>query len=781
MKTKTNTKPINITAQTKSDALILFKAAAVAVISFLISGTRLFGVMSPFGIALLAGLPMGYAITGLAGAITGTLVFSAYAPMPADMSIYYILIFISVFAVKLCFAKLLHVKPKPFMLCIISTSIMLMSALIYYNLSSSVLLNLPIMLLEGILAGSFTYFYALCSDALLKKRTSGLFSYIELSSMVIAFVSVIAAVCEIEIININLGVIIGVLSIYIVMTRFGIVGASVSSIVIAIAFNLHSFNMLEFSGMLIISSFLAGVFSPLKKFAQMSAFIAVNTYCMFLLGAPISLSYRLIEIFFATAIFVVLPDRLFTFISSKHIENNGEGPASSLFQTSIKTKLNFASDTIKDLQNDLIAVSKKFADIDTNNISSVYENASSRACKGCSMQLGCWDNNYSSTMDAFQPIGKILKEQGELQISQLPKYFQDNCCKTDKLTTEINNCYQAFMLKLGNRRHVAESRQLVVEQFNSIADMLLEVSEELGEINGYDAEMSKRVMRAYTKIENEPSQVICAIDRYGRTCIEIYSDFSIRTSARNICQTICEVTDKDFDLPSISKVSAAGKTKIALFEKATYTLDFSVQQKACSNNRVCGDSYEFFLNSKGYAYMILSDGMGNGKRAAIDSVMTCSILLKLIKAGFGLESAIKLINSSLLVKSSDESIATIDIARIDLYTGKVEFLKAGAAASYMYSKSNTVKIDTGSLPVGILQGIEFDKKASTIREGDIVVLVSDGATDSGEEWIADEIRSSSHATAREISAKLLHMAKHKQGEGFDDDITIMVAKLNKGV
>ena len=106
-------------------------------------------------------------------------------------------------------------------------------------------------------------------------------------------------------------------------------------------------------------------------------------------------------------------------------------------------------------------------------------------------------------------------------------------------------------------------------------------------------------------------------------------------------------------------------------------------QKNAGDNRISGDCYEYFADPRGFAHIILSDGMGSGGRAAVDSIMTCNFVLKLIKAGFGFDAALKFINSALLVKAGDESLATLDIGCIDLYTGTAEFLKAGGAASFL--------------------------------------------------------------------------------------------------
>lgn len=63
--------------------------------------------------------------------------------------------------------------------------------------------------------------------------------------------------------------------------------------------------------------------------------------------------------------------------------------------------------------------------------------------------------------------------------------------------------------------------------------------------------------------------------------------------------------------------------------------------------------------------------------------MTTGLLCRLIQAGVGFDAALKMVNSALLVKSGEESLATIDVTQIDLYTGRADFYKAGAAPTFV--------------------------------------------------------------------------------------------------
>ena len=55
------------------------------------------------------------------------------------------------------------------------------------------------------------------------------------------------------------------------------------------------------------------------------------------------------------------------------------------------------------------------------------------------------------------------------------------------------------------------------------------------------------------------------------------------------------------------------------------------------------------------------------------------LLEQFLEAGFTKETAVKMINSALVLRSDGKTFSTIDISSIDLYSGVCEFLKAGAA------------------------------------------------------------------------------------------------------
>lgn len=135
----------------------------------------------------------------------------------------------------------------------------------------------------------------------------------------------------------------------------------------------------------------------------------------------------------------------------------------------------------------------------------------------------------------------------------------------------------------------------------------------------------------------------------------------------------------------------------------------------------------------------------------------------------------------MLEKTFDESLATVDIANIDLSTGSTTFYKAGSAPSVLRQNGKVKKVESTSLPAGILNDISFDATTVKCKLGDVVVLMSDGETSGGCNWIKDEITSFRDGKAQDLAERLCIRASQQENENRENDITILCAILNEVV
>ena len=133
----------------------------------------------------------------------------------------------------------------------------------------------------------------------------------------------------------------------------------------------------------------------------------------------------------------------------------------------------------------------------------------------------------------------------------------------------------------------------------------------------------------------------------------------------------------------------------------------------------------------------------------------------------------------IMVRTGDETLATLDVLCIDLTTGKGECLKAGAPVTFLRHKGEVRKVTFPSLPAGILQDITFGSEKFQLSCGDLVLMVSDGALCDGEDWIAEELArwKGGASSMKLLSETILARAQQRRSDQHDDDITALAVVI----
>jgi stage II sporulation protein E len=123
------------------------------------------------------------------------------------------------------------------------------------------------------------------------------------------------------------------------------------------------------------------------------------------------------------------------------------------------------------------------------------------------------------------------------------------------------------------------------------------------------------------------------------------------------------------------------------------------------------------------------------------------------------------------------------MAVIDTYSGEAEFLKIGAAPSFIKRVREVMTIKSSSLPIGILQQIEIQPIKEMVVEGDFIIMVSDGIVDvpqsslDKENWLANFLRRGVNTKPQALAEQILAQALLMSGNRVHDDMTVMVAKV----
>lgn len=322
-----------------------------------------------------------------------------------------------------------------------------------------------------------------------------------------------------------------------------------------------------------------------------------------------------------------------------------------------------------------------------------------------------------------------------------------------------------------------EIRMVASDQFFSIADMLADLAKEFDEAEQFDNISAGKIRRLLGEYEIYPQNISVVIDKYGRMKIEILTkEREAVLSDPKLHKEISKACSRYFERGRITHFKE--DSMISFTEKPNFSFEIGFAQHS-AEGRLCGDTIKTINDGRGHSILIISDGMGKGGRAALDGAMGAGLLSKLLSAGFGFDSSLKVVNSALLVKSNEESLATLDCACVDLFTGKVDFYKAGAPASYIVKNGSISKCELTSMPAGILRGIEFAKRTAVLSENDLIVLTSDGIEENETNWLYAILTGLYEQPVQEIADTIMAEAQKLCEKGKEDDMSVIVARLNR--
>ncbi|HKM28783.1 MAG TPA: SpoIIE family protein phosphatase [Anaerovoracaceae bacterium] len=217
-------------------------------------------------------------------------------------------------------------------------------------------------------------------------------------------------------------------------------------------------------------------------------------------------------------------------------------------------------------------------------------------------------------------------------------------------------------------------------------------------------------------------------------------------------------------------------SQLGKYSIATATTGYSIEG-------VSGDSGLCTVLADGRVAMILSDGMGKGAAASVESKLVVTTLAKLLDSGFDVDLAMKTINGMLLTKEQSEIFATVDLALINPRTARAKLFKMGAATTFVRHGDKVAIAKAPTLPLGILGALNLEYMDVKLRRGDMLVMVSDGVTDCDRrdphaDWLRDKLLAITSHDPDTIAELIINKAAEKYGLKERDDLTVLVAVVS---
>ncbi len=377
-------------------------------------------------------------------------------------------------------------------------------------------------------------------------------------------------------------------------------------------------------------------------------------------------------------------------------------------------------------------------------------------------------------MEVAHPVRQWMEDYQE-SFAQLSRSF----CMVPQMAAEVNSRGDRILLD-----RLAESRMAAAGQLREMSQILVGTMERIystREDTELEQEIGKRLRLMGVRVHK-----VFFYNPLGRKR-QIYMTMNTR---RKICVPVKKIAAVLSDLMDCEMMPARDSRSIVSQERVTvlfvegvaYNVLYGVRKETRQQEAVSGDNFSVFWLPDGQFYAGLSDGMGSGIQACTQSELVLDLLQQFVEAGFSKETAVRMINASIVLQPEEPVFSTIDIASIDLYTGVCDFVKVGASVSFLKKENGVECIRGGGLPAGVTSQIPLEPYRIRMYDGNILFLMTDGVISAlpegqEEETMKHLIRNLPQGTPAEMAERLMEQVR-TYGEGADD-MTILVAGIWK--
>lgn len=527
--------------------------------------------------------------------------------------------------------------------------------------------------------------------------------------------------------------------------------------------------------------FLAGLFSRFGKGGTIAGVILANAVLVVYTDGAMESMLTLYEIMAAAVAFSFVKPKTLAIVEEAVRLDAEERAGIRKIKENLRARLHSVATSFEAMAKTLERLSDKSNEENTEDVATFFDTAADKVCKKCRKSGICWGKDFDFTYRSLFRLMETMDEKGILNPSDAEPLFKTRCIDLPRLVEELNHQLNIHQVKRVWQNKLRESRKIVGEQLFGVSDIIGNLSDEIESDIRFDDISEREVKQKLIENGIKVKKIETFREQQGRYKVELTIKRD-RLQADEIDETK-RVMKNIFrgDVLVEEKYSEDERyMKLSVCEAERYKVETDFALKAASEEN--GDNYRFSHISGGKYVIALSDGMGTGSRAARESQAMLELLDSFLRAGFDTRTAVKFINSVMLLKSDEEAFVTIDICIIDLYTGEAEFIKTGAEPSFIMQKGGVNTVKAASLPVGVIAEMEAETTFKTIADGDVIVMVTDGVEtrNEGSMWVSEFLEEArKNGEEKNLADKILSKAIENQNGTITDDMTVLSIRLRE--
>ncbi len=520
-----------------------------------------------------------------------------------------------------------------------------------------------------------------------------------------------------------------------------------------------------------------------KKYTVLSA-IPMSLLAFFYVDNDFFVQKNILAILLAMSTYVILPNDFYEKLQSKFgLLDNSFYPYANKITEYYNLMLSKCSRTFDNLSSNLEEQTKVNKVITSEDYKKISESVVDKVCKDCKCYNTCFVETSYTTENTIKNLLKAIETNDTEFFNNQIFTFSKICLKKDEFMKVLSIYNEFLTTELQWKNKLLENKYLACMQLNEVSKVFNDIKSNLSKAVTFLPKYEKQILYNLNVANIYPQKVLVM---QNESVINIYITININLDETNafkvISNTCNEVIGKKVKIINTSFIGNQSY-EIELQEVNNYDISFAVS--TMKKNEVSGDSYSTmnFANKK--ALLAISDGMGSGEKASKYSTMTLNLFEEFLEAGFDINVALKLINSSLILKNNNDSFSTIDSIIVDLYKGEALFIKIGSVKSFILRGEDVISINSKSLPIGILKEIEPKIYKKQLKQNDYVILISDGVLDvhnsyeKQEQWIKDLLKTFKGRGAKDLSEFILSEALKVSNNEVKDDMTVVCGRISK--
>ena len=653
----------------------------------------------------------------------------------------------------------------------------------FYNLIQGTLVTGIFTYLSNIAIAAILYFVFVSGIYVLTNISKGyVFSKEEKIAMIVVVGLALSVFNNLSIMSLSVFNILVLILVLIFGWKNGWVTGAATGLILGLILTFISDVNMTYVVTLAFSGFISGILSKIGKIAIVIGFIIGNLYIVYYANGFSELTMRISELLIASVVLLFMPkvfetklDRIFN--KNKSLENPYQNMLDS--STSVKEKIGAMSDVFDSIASVVVDVNEEDK-IETREVIKKYiENTINEKCLGCDRRKNCLNEEKLNLVVDY--VANKLENNENID----EKMLDFNCELSKDFVNDIYEVYNSMKLM----RILKEKEK---SNANKLSNQYKEVSKILSNI-------SKNIKSDLIKLDKKQEKLREELKFYGYLVYEdefkeddsvIEYTFvtnilsNIDKQKKEIVSIVSNILEKPMVIKLILNSSKSEKSKIKVISTPEFSIQSSVINMAKNGEEISGDSYLIDELQDLKHISVISDGEGSGRSASKSSRMVIDMLERLLSGGFDECGAIEIINSVLKLKADSGNSSTLDSMIIDLKNGNSQYIKLGAAPTYLVHEGKIITINNMNIPVGLSDSVDYLPISKKLYDKDIIIQISDGilndCVDISNNYFTECLKNIDiNRTPKIIVDELFRHILKENKNILKDDITIIVTKIKK--